>query len=93
MKKTRSNKIEYPLLHVYPQPGPRQVVKIVANTEGLIALATALFEATSVVGKGSTELFCTDAEAYEIQVVRDDSDNAWKSLELPYVALKSSEHQ
>lgn len=92
MKKPKLNKMEYPLLHVYLQASPRQVVKIVANTEGLIALATALFEATSVVGKGSTELFCTDAEAYEVQVVRDDSDNAWESLELPYAALKSSNH-
>ena len=85
--------MEYPLLHVYPQPGPRQAVKIVANTEGLIALALALFEAASLVGKGSTELFCTDAEAYEIQVVRDDSDQSWESLELPYVDLESTEHQ
>lgn len=72
LKQLEYSKMEYPLLHVYPQPGPRQPVQIVANTEGLIALAITLFEAASVVGKGSTELFCTDAEAYEIQVSSQD---------------------
>ena len=77
----------------HPLENQCQAVRIVANTEGLIALAIVLFEAVSVVEKGSTELFCTDAEAYEIQVVRDDSDKAWESLELPYIALKSREDQ
>ena len=86
-------KSEYPLVHIYPQTGPRQSVRIVENTEGLIALPIALFEAASIIGKGSTELFCTDAEAYEVQVVRDDSDEAWESLELPYVVLALSKEQ
>ena len=75
--------MEYPLLHVYPQAVPRQAVKIVANIEGIIALVIALLEAISKAEKGSSEVFCTDAEAYEIQVVRDDADEAWESLELP----------
>ena len=40
--------MEYPLLHVYSQTGPRQAVEIVANTEGIIALAIALLEAVSI---------------------------------------------
>lgn len=75
---------EYPLVHVYPQPSSRHPVRIVANTEGLLMLATTLIEATSTVGEGISSLFCTDGEAFEIQVIRDDTDSAWENLELPY---------
>lgn len=84
--------MEYPLLHVYPQPGPRQAVRIVANTEGLITLSIALLEAVSITEKGSSEVFCADAEAYEVQVVRDDSNNTWGKLKLPYVFSSSSQN-
>ena len=84
--------MEYPLLHVYPQIGPRQAVKIVANTEGLITLSIALLEAISITEKGSSEVFCADAEAYEVQVVRNDSNNTWGKLKLPYVFSSSSQN-
>ena len=77
-------KSEYPLVHVYPQPSSRHPVRIVGNTVGLLTLVTAILEATSIAGKGSDEAFCNNAEAFEIQVNRDDSDLAWESLELPY---------
>lgn len=74
---------QYPLVHVYPQPSSRHPVRIVGNTVGLLTLVTAIIEATSIAGKGSNEAFCNNAESFEIQVIRDDSDSAWKVLELP----------
>ena len=50
------SKNEYPLVHIYPQSGPRQVVRIVGNTEGLLTLVTALIEATSTVGFAAHQL-------------------------------------
>ena len=75
---------EYPLVHIYAQSSPCAPVRIIANTEGLLMLATTIIEATSTVGEGISSLFCTDGEAFEINVVRDDSDEVWIILELPY---------
>lgn len=82
---------EYPLVHITLQPGPRRPVRIVGNTEGLLTLATSLIEATSILGKGIAEAFCADGEAFEIQVVRADSDLAWSELALPYSIYQEHE--
>lgn len=75
---------EYPLLHIYSQRGPRQPARIVGNTSGLLTLVSAIISATSIAGRGSGEMFCNDAETFEIQVERDDSNDASENLKLPY---------
>lgn len=77
-------KSEYPLLHIYSQSAARTPIEIVGNTEGLVLLLNCIIDAFSPTGKGDVEVFCADAEGFQIQVKRDDSDEAWETLKLPY---------
>ncbi len=82
---------DYPLVHIYPQTGPRQAARIIGNTEGLLLLVNTLVAAISSSGEGVAEVFCVDAEDYELLVIRDDSETAWETLNLPYVKEYLSE--
>lgn len=75
---------EFPLLHVYPLPGPRQPLQIKGNTAGLRSLLDALICALGHEGSGIAELMCNDAEPFEAQVDRVETDAEWHELPLPY---------
>ncbi|WP_341531514.1 hypothetical protein WKK05_36070 (plasmid) [Nostoc sp. UHCC 0302] len=60
---------EYPFIHVYAQQKPRQPVIIKANTEGLCVLLNAIVSAIAQLERnGMAEVFCGDAEVYEVIV-------------------------
>ncbi|MFB2770456.1 hypothetical protein ACE1AT_14365 [Pelatocladus sp. BLCC-F211] len=58
---------QHPFVHVYPQQKARQSTIIKGNTEGLCALINALISAIAHPDRnGVAELFCGDAEPYEV---------------------------
>ncbi|BAT56573.1 unknown protein (plasmid) [Nostoc sp. NIES-3756] len=60
---------EYPFVHVYTQQKAHQPVIIKANTEGLCVLLNAIVTAIAHQDcNGVAEVFCGDAEAYEVIV-------------------------
>ena len=60
---------EYPMLHVSPQQKVHQSVVIKANIEGICVLINALISAIAQPeSNGMAEVFCGDAEAYEVIV-------------------------
>ncbi len=77
------SKHEYPLVHIYPRKATDGSVRIVATTSGLCVLINTLIDAIAPGGEGSAEVFFADADAFEVQVIREDSDEAWDTLELP----------
>jgi hypothetical protein len=91
MSREESTTGEYPLLHAYPPPGPRQPMHIKGNTAGLRSLLDALIDALGHEGTGICELMCGDAEPYEVQVERIKTDEEWHELPLPYPEQPSGE--
>lgn len=81
---------DFPLLHVYTQTTARSPLKIAANTTGLRALIDTAVAAV-VEKEAKTELFCNDAEAYELLIVRDGRDRARDDWQLPYPPEESIE--
>ncbi|MBD2364877.1 hypothetical protein H6G36_27555 [Anabaena minutissima FACHB-250] len=60
---------EYPFIHIYAQQKAHQPVIIKANTEGLCVLLNAIVTALAHRDcHGVAEVFCGDAEAYEVIV-------------------------
>lgn len=84
MSPEESTTHEFPLLHAYPLPGPRQPLSIKGNTAGLRSLLDALISALGYEGSGIAELMCGDAEPYGVQVERIETDEEWHELPLPY---------
>jgi len=60
---------QYPFIHIYPQQQAHQPVTIKGNTEGLCVLVNALISAiANPDNNAATEVFCADAEFYEVVV-------------------------
>ncbi|MBE9053881.1 hypothetical protein IQ243_26470 [Nostocales cyanobacterium LEGE 11386] len=60
---------EYPLIHIYAQQEAHQPVIIKGNAEGLCVLVNALVSAIAHPERGGVaEVFCGDAEFYEVVV-------------------------
>ncbi|RCJ18454.1 hypothetical protein A6770_32990 [Nostoc minutum NIES-26] len=60
---------EYPFVQIYAQHKPRQPALVKANTEGLCVLLNAIVTALAYKdNNGTAEVFCGDAEAYEVIV-------------------------
>ncbi len=57
------------MVHIYPQKRVREPVVIKGNVEGLCSLVNALISALAHPNTdGITEVFCGDAEVYEVVV-------------------------
>lgn len=78
------NYAENPIVHIESLSGPRAKLNIIGTSEGLKALLFATADAIGKDGHGLAQLFCKDAEAYELHILRQDCQESWEEISLPY---------
>lgn len=75
---------EYPIVHFGSLKAPGSKLTIIATSDGLKALLFAIADAIGKDGHGLAELFCNDAEAYSLDILRQDCKESWAEIPLPY---------
>jgi hypothetical protein len=77
-----------PLVHVHGQQSFHDSAILIGNRQGLMQLQEILTEVlASEQGSAAREVYTTDGEGYDLQVIIDESrleDSSWARAELPY---------
>ncbi len=71
-------------VHLYPHKEPNGIGYIVAERNGLRALAKKLIQAAEgAVGLETITLYSSDGHPYKLMIVTDISEEEWQNLPLP----------
>jgi len=72
-------------LHLYHHKSPNGRAYIVADRNGLRALAKTLEKAANgAVGLEKLQLYSSDGHPYELMIISDISEQEWQDIQVPY---------